>query len=118
MNFEEIKETVKEKAGDALVFIDEKTKPVRTWVGDHKIVITGAALGLMAGVIDSRAEKRGYKRGLSKGLGENILQDYNKRVIGNAIDKIDKAGDDGIIFQNDDDGREILVKKVSDVKKF
>ena len=122
MKFNELKEKAKTKINEAKKVVSEKTEPVVDWLDDHKGPIAIAAVAVVGGIVGAishtKTYEKGYRNGVSVGLGENIIKEYNQRIVGNAIDKIDKAGDEGALFVNDETGREIYVKKVSEVERF
>lgn len=117
MDFNEMKENLKTKFDETVRVVDEKTKPARTWVADHKVLLIAVGLGVAHGVGCARAEKKGFKNGVSVGLGDRVIQEYNDKIVSNTINKIDQAGENGISYV-DNDGREIIVKKVADIKKL
>lgn len=113
MDFNEIKEKAKTQLDEAKAYVDEKTQPVRTWIGENKGKVAAIGLGLGYVIVKARSYdkgfKKGYKNGMSIGLGENILHDYERKVVSNAINRINDSGDEGVYFTNED-GEEIVVK--------
>ena len=114
MNFEELKENVKEKK-DELVTKVKESKPGK-FVTEHKSQIVGVSAGLGALIYGAAKYNQGRTRGYREGISDNALRERDRNVLNATLNYIENAGEDGARFHDRANDRTVTFKKVAEQK--